>query len=85
MIATSNMNIDDFLSLSAQQKSFLLMYTGDLPDNTDNSKYLYRLYFYKKFYFEEIIDRTTNKVVATNMVQKFAHFKKYLLAIRAKN
>ena len=85
MIAQFNMTIDDFLSLSPDQKAFLLMYKGDLPDNADNIKHYYRLYFYKKFYFEEVIDRATETVIETNAVQKFAHFKKYLLAIRAKN
>lgn len=85
MIAQFNMTIDDFLSLSHEQKAFLLMYKGDLPDHADNIKYSYRLYFYKKFYFEEVIDRATDTIIETNAVQKFAHFKKYLLAIRAKN
>ena len=77
------MTINDFKHLSTDQKILLLIFSGDLPSLQTGSEFTYKLYFYKKFYFEEVILRANNQVIETNAVQKFAHFKKYLLAIRA--
>jgi hypothetical protein len=75
------MTLNDFILLSPDQKSLSLIFSGQLP--SPSSEYRYKLYFYKKFYFEEVILLSTNSVIETNAVQKFAHFKKYLQAIRS--
>ena len=77
------MSIDDFTVLSPEQKAELLIYKGQLDSDPESSDIIYSFYFYKKFYFEEVTLLSTNTVIETNQVQKFAHFKKYLSAIRA--
>jgi len=77
------MTLNDFILLSPDQKALSLIFSGQLPGNSFESDFNYKLYFHKKFYFEEVILRSTNKVVETNAVQRFAHFKKYLQAIRS--
>lgn len=77
------MTLNDFILLSPDQKSLSLIFSGQLPSTSSESDFSYKLYFYKKFYFEEVISRSTNSVIETNAVQRFAHFKKYLQAIRS--
>lgn len=77
------MSIQDFIALSPEQKAEVLIYKGQLDNDPESSDFIYSFYFYKNFYFEEVSLRSTNTVVETNQVQKFAHYKKYLSAIRA--
>ena len=77
------MTLNDFTQLAAEQKAPLLVFSGELSSHSTNPELYFRLYYYKKFYFEEVVHRTSNTVLETNSVQKFAHFKNYLLAIRA--
>lgn len=77
------MTIDEFKILSRDEKALLLIFSGEMPSLSSDNSLSYNLYFFKKFYFEEVVQRSTNTVVETNQVHKFAHFKSYLQAIRA--
>ncbi len=79
------MTVNDFLLLSPPQKGLLLIFEGDLPSSFNNTEQTFKLYFYKKFYFEEILNKSNNLVIETKAVRKFDEFKKYLSAIRFEN